>query len=228
MIGGYTHAVRGAFSGRVVSYQSSKVIRRGRSQVDRRHTSARLRTQFFAVEGDHLRRYGVQFDDVMVHLWRQRRHVRRFRLRDLRYMEDLVLAVACTNHVTRAWHDLVDQFERPLIRHCRNWLEEPQAIIFVRRQLRELQAGHKKNRSADNGLALYLGTRSLRHWLADRLTSTLRGQRMTMADHAAGGPLRMIGSRFIVAGGSMGCHHLPRHPRSDTLSAEASTADGLR
>jgi hypothetical protein len=227
-LGGYTHSVRDALTGRVVTYRTSNGVLHSLSSPRRRRNGARLRTQFFAAGADAPGRYGVQFDDVLAHLWTQRHRSRRFRLRDVRYMEELVLVVACTHGIARAWHDLIEQYEWPLTRHCRNWLAEPDAIIFVRRALRDMQAHTSPAATSDRGVSTYLGTRSLRHWLSDRMTSRLRSHHPPARDHRLEpGSLRYIGRRFLVAGGSMGCYHVSNLPGLTPVNADSPAAEGL-
>ncbi len=111
-------------------------------------------------------RYAVEFDDVMDHLRTARAKHEHVTISAIRHIEDLVHVVACVSGSDLAWRDLIDRYERPLIRGCRQWLDTTDAIIFVRQLLNELQ---RDEMHGLRSLRDYDGTCSLRRWLADRI-----------------------------------------------------------
>ncbi|UCD76870.1 MAG: hypothetical protein JSV91_08060 [Phycisphaerales bacterium] len=161
------------------------------SRTHRRTALSRLRQAYFAQGRESVQRYGIRFDDVLVHLWRARHTERAFSLRAVRYVDDLVHAVACTHNLGVAWRDLSEYYERPLIRHCRHWLEEPAATLFVRRLLTEMRrpAGGGP-RPALPSLSHYGGTWPLRRWLGNRVVGCLAGKTLIVAHRPPSSHLR--------------------------------------
>ena len=145
-------------------------IGRLKARCTRRHSIARLRSAFFAQAGESAARYGISFERVLLHLWEGRRVSGRFQLRHVAHLEDLVHAVACVDDRSLAWADLADQYERALIRSCRGMKDEIDATILIRRLLADLRRGTMIQDFGRGGsLRGYLGTRTLRSWLTERL-----------------------------------------------------------
>ena len=139
-----------------------------------RRALSRLRQAYFAYGRESAERYGISFDQVITHLWGMRHSERRFSLKSVRYLDDLVHAVACTHDLGSAWRDLSEYYERPLVRHCRHWLEEPAATVFIRRLLTEMRRSTSgAAKSPVPSLARYGGTWPLRRWLGNRVIGCL-------------------------------------------------------
>ncbi len=145
-------------------------------------TESQLRRAYFAHAGELAMRYNVVFDRVLRHLAETRACHPRLERRAIACVEDLVHAIACVDGVDLAWLDLVDQYERPLIRACRQWLDDTDAIVFVRRLLARVRHDPEGQVAS---LASFDGTCSLRRWLGDRLIGGL-----TRSDSRLGGPPR--------------------------------------
>lgn len=142
----------------------------------------RLREAYFAEARCSAARYGLSFDRLLVHLWEARRLRRRVRIGSIVYVDDLVHAVACVNEVALAWADLAQRYEAALIHACRRSLEEPDAVIVVRRLFGDLRS---RNRDwGDRGLPSlrgYMATRPLKRWLTDRAMGGLKGSHQLSA-----------------------------------------------
>ncbi len=130
---------------------------------------------YFAHAGENAMRYGVGFDEVLAHLYATCASRRHRSLPRVRYIDDLVHAVACVADVDLAWWDLTEQHERALIRICRQWLEPTDAIVFVRRLLTALRRDDGDGRS----LRTFNGTRKMRQWLGDRIIDRMKQQHAT-------------------------------------------------
>jgi hypothetical protein len=129
----------------------------------------RLRSAYFAQAAESAARYGVSFERVVMHLWQARRLDPRFSLRHVAHVDDLVHAVACVDGDGLAWSDLMERYERALIRRSRGGPGEIDAIIAVRRMLADLRRCHSEmERSAFPSLQHYTGAQELRTWLAQR------------------------------------------------------------
>ncbi len=128
-----------------------------------------LRRAYFAQAGEIARRYGVGFDHVLEHVHAARPRYAHGALPDVRYMDDLVHAVACVGDRDLAWWDLAEQHELALVRMTRQWLEPTDAIVFVRRLLAALR------REDGDLLSLrsFDGVREMRRWLADRIVGRM-------------------------------------------------------
>src|SRR5262245_43497381 len=147
--------------------------------VLRRHGSARPRcvraTQsdprpaYFSQAGAAAARYGVNFERVLAHLRAARARHPHLAIPVMNHMDDLVHAVACVDGNDPAWRDLVDAYERGLIRACRDWMEATDAIVLVRRLFAEL----RRQLPGLQPLSSYDGTCPLRKWLADRVIGRL-------------------------------------------------------
>ena len=133
-------------------------------------TASELRRAYFAQAGEIATRYGVRFERLLDHLDVLRLRHRQQSIPVVRYLDDLIQAVACLDGVDMAWRDLGERHERALIRACRHWLDATDAIVFVRRLLaglrRDRQPGVQTLRNFD-------GSCSLRRWLGDRIVGAL-------------------------------------------------------
>src|SRR5688500_17092199 len=102
---------------------------RGRTRTRSVHQHKRgtavsqLRRAYFASGAEHAGRYGVEFARVVAHVWHARRAGRRTPLRRIRYIDDLVQAIACIDDSPQAWTDLAQRYERTLVRRCRHGLD---------------------------------------------------------------------------------------------------------
>jgi hypothetical protein len=133
-------------------------------------TAADLRRSYFAQAGDTAMRYGIPFDRVLDHLVLLQAEHPENSIPVVRYLEDLIHAVACVDGLDLAWRDLAERHERALIRACRHWLEATDAIVFVRRLLAGLRRDQEPGAPP---LRRYDGSCSLRRWLGDRIVGAL-------------------------------------------------------
>lgn len=144
------------------------------SPLNRSNTITRLRRCYFSLGGETAMRYGIGFEHLIEHLWNARRirgQIRgHIRLRCIVHIEDLIHCVACREGISVAWGDLREQHERFLIRQCANRIEESDAIVFVRRYLKELQQGVQDPKRSGCVLSEFIGDRPLRLWLGERIT----------------------------------------------------------
>jgi hypothetical protein len=155
-----------------------------RSLVDR------VRREFFARASVPAERYGVTPDDVLTHLDQAHLGDAAGAARVLAHLEDVAIAVACVRGHPRAWADLWERHESPLIRACHTRLDDADAIIFTRRFWVSLFTTTVTNREPMNRttaisertgggaqeivpLTAYVGVRPLRVWLTDRLLGVL-------------------------------------------------------
>ncbi|MHC5008032.1 MAG: hypothetical protein ACYTGF_11805 [Planctomycetota bacterium] len=133
-------------------------------------TASELRRAYFAQAGEIAMRYGVRFERVLDHLGELRGVQPQHSIPVVRYLDDLIHAVACVDGVDLAWRDLTDRHERALIRACRHWLDATDAIVFVRKLL----AGLRRDRELEvQKLRSFDGSCSLRRWLGDRIVGAL-------------------------------------------------------
>ena len=82
-------------------------------------TATELRRAYFAQAGETATRYGVRFERVLDHLDVLRLQHSQQSIPVVRYLEDLIHAVACLDDVDLAWRDLGERHERALSRACR-------------------------------------------------------------------------------------------------------------
>jgi hypothetical protein len=169
----------------------------GKARCNRTDESA-LRRAFFAQAGELAVRYGVCFDDVMTHVYAARANHPHCALPVIRHIDDLVHAVACVADVHVAWWDLTEQYERALVRACRQWLDATEAIVFVRRLFSALRRDDKDVQS----LRGFDGTRTLRRWLGDRIVGRMNTEGPGFAISAA--------SLEPTASGTALCENGPR------------------
>ncbi|MDZ4754021.1 MAG: hypothetical protein SGJ11_05945 [Phycisphaerae bacterium] len=147
---------------------------------------SRIRREFFARAAQQATRYSVTLDGLVSHLERANLAITPGPARVLSFIDDLVLAVACVRGHPRAWHDAWEKHESVLIRASRMRLEDSDAIIFARRFWIDLYAttvdcnnlgAAPRFATGRNGapsrLGEFVGGRSLRIWLTDRLLGRL-------------------------------------------------------
>ena len=130
------------------------------------YTESDLRRAYFAHAAEIAVRYSVTVDRVLRHLECALAHHSSRSVPAVRHMDDLVHAAACVDGYDIAWRDLVDRYERPLVRACRQWLEATDAIVFVRRLLAELR---RDEPTGIRSLRSFDGSCTLRRWLGDRV-----------------------------------------------------------
>ncbi|MHC4220520.1 MAG: hypothetical protein ACYSU7_18940 [Planctomycetota bacterium] len=133
-------------------------------------TASDLRRAYFAQAGEIAMRYGVRFERVLDHLVVVRPGHFQHAIPVVRYLDDLIHAVACLDGVDLAWRDLSERHERALIRACRHWLDATDAIVFVRRLLAGLRGDQEPDLQT---LRSFDGSCSLRRWLGDRIVGAL-------------------------------------------------------
>jgi hypothetical protein len=168
-----------------------------RSLVDR------VRREFFARAAAPAERYGVTPNDVLAHLDQAHLGDAAGAARVLANLEDVAIAVACVRGHPRAWADLWERHESPLIRACHTRLDDADAIVFTRRFWVSLftstvttpatapanatpptfpAEGCPSHESMERPVAAiealapmgaYVGVRPLRVWLTDRLLGVL-------------------------------------------------------
>ena len=109
----------------------------------------------------------------MRHLWQARTRQSRINLRRISYLEDLVHAIGCLQHISAAWSDLSEQNERLLVRQCQSHLEGSEPIVFVRRYLTELRQQNTMEKKCSLELQGFIGDRPLHLWLYERMIETL-------------------------------------------------------
>ena len=179
--------------------------RRERDQRPKRALSE-LRRNYFSRAGIAARRYGITFEQVVGHLWRTRGRSGHVSVRTVRYLDDLVHAIACTDSVALAWSDLTELHERPLVRRCRVQLDDTASIVAVRRLFAELR------RSDD--LHTYDGRVPLRAWLADSMMVLVTRERFAqwpaeLLPFRTAEPLEVLGrvpAAVAALGPAVACH----------------------
>ncbi|MCZ6834806.1 MAG: hypothetical protein O7G85_03440 [Planctomycetota bacterium] len=132
-----------------------------------------MRRGFFACNIESKSFYQIDFDDIVEHLWRARCRHGRLPLKHILFVEDLTHVTGCLAGDHQAWADLHERYERPLIRQCLSRIEESEAIVFVRRYLRQLQQRSLAGTSRE--LDEYIGDRPLRVWLGEMIADVLTG-----------------------------------------------------
>lgn len=146
--------------------RQSNVTHRKRVQLcAMQSATSQLRRAYFAQAGVAISRYSIMFDQVVKHvepMW----DAAPKNIKDIRYADDLVQAIACVQGKSVAWSDLIEQHERILIRASRDRFEEVDSILLVRRMFVDLKRCSESD-SCDSQLSLrnYYGTSSLRGWL---------------------------------------------------------------
>lgn len=127
----------------------------------------RLRRDYFAQAGEAALRYDVTLDRLVKHLRAlRRREPGRPRIRRVRYVEDLVLAVGCLDGHPRAWADLPTIYETSIAGLVSLHEETIPALLGVRRLFASLRQEIEEAGVAEvSTLSRFAGDRSLRTWL---------------------------------------------------------------
>lgn len=139
----------------------------------RTNALTQLRHTYFSRCAACAARYHVSFEDIVRHLWQARTIQSRINLRRIGYLEDLVHAIGCIQHISTAWCDLSEQNERMLVRQCLSHLEDSESIVFVRRYLTELRQQNTTGKKYRIDLQGFIGDRPLHLWLYERMMETL-------------------------------------------------------
>ncbi len=137
-------------------------------------TTAELRVAYFAQAGEIALRYAVVFERVVRHIRQAETCHAHLRSLPIRYVDDVIHAVACVDGTDLAWRDLIEHHERPLVRTCRQRFDPTESIVLVRR----LFATLRRDGGAGKGfqtptLRSFDGSCSLRRWLRDRIGECL-------------------------------------------------------
>lgn len=152
-------------------YQPAGPVYEARSP--RTNALTQLRHAYFSRCAACAARYHVSFEDIVRHLWQARTIQSRINLRRIGYLEDLVHAIGCIQHISTAWCDLSEQNERMLVRQCLSHLEDSESIVFVRRYLTELRQQNTTGKKYRIDLRGFIGDRPLHLWLYERMMETL-------------------------------------------------------
>lgn len=136
------------------------------------------RRQFFAHAGGLAVRYRISPCDVIEHLESARAVLPGRIAAAPVWIEDLVLATACSRGVSIAWTDLANHIDPSLRRAAASRLPEPDATAFVALfhhalRHRSLGATPPDRRSGAPSLRTFAGHRSLESWLVERLLAHL-------------------------------------------------------
>ena len=132
-------------------------------------TTAELRVAYFAQAGEIALRYAVVFERVVHHIRQAEACHVHLRSLPIRYVDDVIHAVACVDGTDLAWRDLIEHHERPLIRTCRQRFDPTESLVLVRRlfaTLRRYSSAPEPSHSPT--LRSFDGSCSLRRWLRDR------------------------------------------------------------
>ncbi len=146
---------------------------------------SRLRREYFAEVGATALRYEVSLERAIEHVLDQPGAPG-----TMRYLDELLLIIACLDDHPRAWQDL-ESYEQALLGAPRLGDSEIDATLRVRRYFAALrQAVRLGDRQSMlvRGLAMYRGERPLRAWLLDGIASYRPEE---IIDHP---PCRMTGS----------------------------------
>ena len=143
------------------------------ARYPRTNALTQLRRAYFSRCAATAARYHVSFEDIVRHLWQARTIQTRINLRRVGYLEDLVHAIGCIQHISTAWGDLSEQNERMLVRQCLSHLEDSESIVFVRRYLTELRRQNTTGKECCLDLRGFIGDRPLHMWLYERMIETL-------------------------------------------------------
>lgn len=159
----------------------------------------RVRRQFFAHAGDLATRYRLTLADVLAHVETARGFLPGRVAAGPIWIEDLVLAAACTRGVAIAWVDLTTHLEPSMRRAAASRLSEADAAIFVARFSRSLRRSSSGAASTDRrggapSLREFAGQRSLASWLAERLLAQLDWATPAAATPAGDAALDALGS----------------------------------
>ncbi len=137
-------------------------------------TTAELRVAYFAQAGEIALRYAVVFERVVHHIRQAEACHVHLRSLPIRYVDDVIHAVACVDGTDLAWRDLIEHHERPLIRTCRQRFDPTESLVLVRRLFATLRrdGGARKGFQTPT-LQSFDGSCSLRRWLRDRIGECL-------------------------------------------------------
>lgn len=127
---------------------------------------ARLRRDYFSVAGETAMRYEVPLDRAVQHVLDQPGAPG-----SMRYLDELLLVIACLENHPRAWQDL-EAYEMILLSAPRLGDSEIDATIRIRRYFAALRMAirHGERQSLlVRGFAMYRGERPLRVWLLDNV-----------------------------------------------------------
>ena len=141
--------------------------------VPRQNALTRMRRSFFASSGELGVSYHIEFPQVVDHLWQIRCRHGRIPLKHIVFIDDLIHVTGCLSGNLKAWADLHERYERPLIRQCLSRIEESEAIVFVRRFLRKLQQRTLEGTTYE--LDEFIGDRPLQAWLGELISDALTG-----------------------------------------------------
>lgn len=135
--------------------------------------TSQLRRAYFAQAGAAVARYNIMFEQIVKHVQPMWKEAPKY-IKDIRYADDLVQAVACVNGSGVAWADLIEQHERMLIRASRDRFEEVDSIILVRKMFVDLKRCSESDSCKEQlSLRNYYGNSSLRSWLCRCLTEAM-------------------------------------------------------
>lgn len=134
----------------------------------------RIRQRFFAEAGPLCIRYRIGPDDVVEHYAAARRGLPGRLVSSTIWIEDLVLAAACSRGVSLAWADLVAHLEAPLHVAVATRLPDAEASATVSRffdalRRRTAEPTTPVRRGGGPSLREFAGQRSLRSWLVERV-----------------------------------------------------------
>ncbi len=137
-------------------------------------TTAELRVAYFAQAGEIALRYGVVFERIVRHIREAEAYHAHLRSLPIRYIDDVIHAVACVDGTDLAWRDLNEHHERPLVRTCRQRFDPTESIVLVRRLFATLRRDSSDGEASHSPtLRSFDGSSSLRRWLRDRIGECL-------------------------------------------------------
>ncbi len=137
-------------------------------------TTAELRVAYFAQAGEIALRYAVVFERVIRHIRQAETCHAHLRSPPIRYVDDVIQAIACIDGTDLAWRDLVEHHERPLVRTCRQRFDPTESLVLVRRLFATLRRySSAPEPSHTPTLRSFDGSCSLRRWLRERIGECL-------------------------------------------------------
>ncbi len=190
-------------------------------------TTAELRVAYFAQAGEIALRYAVVFERVVRHIRQAEACHARLRSLPIRYVDDVIHAVACVDGTDLAWRDLIEHHERPLVRSCRQRFDPTESLVLVRR----LFATLRRDGGAGKGfqtptLRSFDGSCSLRRWLRDRIGECLEapGGFGAESEQVAGNRLpRVCWARGTSSGGIIEGHVLSLDGRKPAVRIDPAS-----
>ena len=136
--------------------------------------TAELRVAYFAQAGEIALRYAVVFERVVRHIRQAEACHVHLRSLPIRYVDDVIHAVACVDGTDLAWRDLIEHHERPLVRTCRQRFDPTESLVLVRRLFATLRRDSSAPEPSHSPtLRSFDGSCSLRRWLRDRIGECL-------------------------------------------------------